>query len=824
MHTALRDLRYAVRQLSKTPGFALAIILALALGIGATTAIFSLVEGILLRPLPFVSPDHLVILGDHVGDSPGIGVTAREIGDYARISSAFASMGGYATQSYELSGGATPEEVDGARFNAGVFTTLGVQPVLGRVFTQAEEDAHQPLAVISYALWLNRYHRDPHVPGRAILLDRKTYTIIGVMPRSFDFPVGSGLLDQTQVWVPLSLTPEELSDQNVGAWGYHMVARLRDGVTARQAAEDAERVGHEIMRNFPASMAAIRIRGDVDLLQEHLVADSRPLLRTLLLAVLSVLLIACVNVAGLLLVRAIRRQREYAVRLALGAGSSAIIRSSLFEGILLSLAGGILGLAVDFVAIRTSLRFLPDSMPRVDSISIDATVAAFAILLAIVTGAACSFAPALAALRTNLTESLKESARGASGTAGHGWLRSSLIVTQIAVALVLLNTSVAFLRSFEKMHAVDPGFRPDHVLSASYELPLNQYSTTDSENAFDREVIKRLSGKPGVVAAGVTDTLPANDSYRGSSFTIEGERSEGWKLKFAEFSIVDGDYFAAMGIPLLDGRTFTVEDRANSPLVVIVNETMAKQAWPNQEAVGKRMHAGNPKKGYPWATVVGVVADTKPGSRDEPAVEQFYAPALQPATLYGTNYDGKLSNSGNLFVVMRSAMPAEQMPATLRATVAEVDPLLALQHVQSMDDAIANVEAPRRFNTDLVTAFALAALLLTTTGIYAVVAFSVSLRVQEIAIRMALGAQREGIVRLVLTTGAKLAFFGCCLGILGSLAASRLIASFLFGVGAAEPAIYVASVCIMVILAILASALPAVRAASVDPVKALRLT
>lgn len=819
-----RELRFAVRQLWKAPGVTLTAVLTFALGIGATTAIFSLVEGILLRPLPFSDPDRLVMLGDHLQQGGGGSVTAREIGTYAKATTAFSSMGGYIDSSYELSGDATPEQVHAARFTAGVFSTLGVRPILGRVFTQKEEDDHQPLAVISYALWLNRYHQDRNVLGKPLVLDRKVYSIIGVMPRSFEFPLQEGHLEQAQLWVPMSLTADELSDDHAGFWGYQIVARLKDGVTESQGSQDADRVARQIKRDLPVAQSAVPFQADVTPLRELEVEDVRPILRTLFLAVTVVLLIACANVAGLLLVRAIRRRREYAVRLALGARSTVILRETLFGGLLLSVCGGLLGLAFAAIAIRTAVNLLPDSMPRIDSISIDAAVAGFAFVVAVVSGVACSLAPAFAALRTNLTQSLKEGAQSGTGTTSHTWLRSALVVSEIAIALVLLTVSGAFLRSFQKMRAVDPGFRPDHVLIAGYQLPLKQYSTQACADSFNHQVIEKLSGKPGVLSAAVTSALPGAGLFRQTGYTIEGQSIDSWKLKFAMYGTTYGDYFQALKIPLLDGRYFTPDDRANALPVVIVNLSMAKRCWPGQRAVGQRMHAGTPKKALPWATVVGVVADTKMGSRDEPSDDQFYTPAEQPATLYGGDFNGQLSDAAGGTITLRSALPPEQMVKTLRATVAEVDPLLALDQVQSMTDMMSSAEAPRRFNTDLITAFALGALLLAISGIYAVVAFSVATRTQEIAIRMALGEQRIGIARLVLVSGAKLAAIGCGIGVLGSLGASRLVSSFLFEASATDPLIYAGGVVLMMLLAVLASVLPASRAAAADPVVALRST
>ncbi|MGH9741502.1 MAG: ABC transporter permease [Candidatus Acidiferrum sp.] len=824
MHALAHNLRIALRQLRNTPGFALTVVLTLALGIGATTAVFSLVEGILLRPLPFQNADRLVLLGDHLGNSPNLPVTAREIATYSTATTAFSSMGAYITTGYELSGGTVPEEVSAARITSSVFPTLGVQPILGRVFTPQEEDAHQPLAVISYPFWLNHYHRDPHVLGSSIVLDRKTYSIIGVMPRGFEFPLQPGRLDQSQLWVPMELTPDELSGQSTGFWGYHMIARLKSGVTLPQAAQDADRVAHQIMRDFPANMSKIRIRGGVQLFRENAVADARPLLRTLFFAVAIVLLIACVNVSSLLLVRAIRRRLDYAVRLALGASPPVIIREAVLEGLLLSLAGGLLGLAFAAIAIRTALHLLPDSMPRIDSISMDGTVASFAFLLALVCGTLCSLTPAFAALRTNvsLSESLKDGSRIGTGASSHSWLRSILVVSEVAVAMVLLTASGAFLRSFQKMRAVNPGFRPDNVLVAGYQLPLNQYPTDASVDTFNRAVVNQLSNQPGVFDVGITSFLPASGAAAEAAYTIDGAPTDHWKLQFAAFAMTYGGYFRAMGIPLLEGRTFTLHDRADAPLVVIVNQSMSRHSWPGQHAIGKRLHIGNPQKPLPWATVVGIVADTKLGARDEPSADQLYFPAEQPAILFGSQASGELTNVAGGYIALRSVLLPEHLAQTLRSTIAQIDPLLPLQQVQPMNDVISNVEAPRRFNTDLITSFAFGALLLAVTGIYAVVAFSVSLRTQEIAIRMALGAQRSGIARLVIISGAKLALLGCVLGLLGSFAVSRLVSSFLFGVSATDPFIYAVAVLVMMLLALFASAIPATRAASADPIVALR--
>jgi predicted permease len=819
-YLSMRDLRLAVRQLRKAPGFSLAIVLTLALGIGATTAIFSLVEGVLLRPLPFRDPQRLVLLGDRLGDGAQLAVTASEVATYEHVAQAFSSIGAYVNTSWELSGGALSESVNGARLTSSVFPTLDIAPAVGRVFTPQEDDAHAPVAVISYALWLNRFHSDPHIAGATITLDRRNYTIVGVMPRSFEFPLLPGRVGQAQLWVPMSFTADELAP-STGAWAIHLVARLKDGVSVQQAAHDANRVAQQVMRDFPPELAAIHIRGDVLPLRESVVAGVRPLLRTLFLAVCIVLLIACANVATLLLVRAIRRRREHAVRLALGAHAGTILRECVSEGLALSLAGGLLGLALAAFALRATVPLLPESMPRIGTASINAGVAGFALLIAVLTGVLCSLAPAWAAVRTNLLENLKEDTRSGTGSLRHTWLRSSLVVAEIAIATVLLTVSLAFLRSYQQMLGVDPGFRPDHVLIAGYKLPAQQYATESSIANFNREVVDRLASQPATVAVGLANTLPDTGGGGRGGFTIEGASSAGWKLRFAPFIETYGDYFRALGISLIAGRHFTERDRSDAPLVCIVDQSMAKQEWPGQSPIGKRLHIGNPKRTLPWAIVVGVAPDVRIDAPDQPAGEQWYFPMEQPAIIEGTGVTGMVDLSTG-WIALRSTLPPEQMIRTLRSVVEGIDPRLALDPVRPMTDAISAVEAPRRFNTGLITAFALAALLLAALGIYAVIAFTASQRTQEIALRMALGAQRSNIARLVLCSGAKIVVTGCALGVLGSLSVSRLVGAFLFGVSATNPLVYVASVVLMLVLALVASALPALRAAAADPAQALR--
>jgi predicted permease len=550
----VRELRVTARQLRKSPGFAATAILTLAFGIGATTAIFSIVEGVLLRPLPFADPGRLVVLGDTVpginmGRNGHIGVTIPQILTYERETRGFAALGGFEQARYEFSGAGAPAEISAARVTASIFPLLGVAPLMGRTFTQQEDDGGQQVTVISYAMWRSRFSRDPKILGRKIELNRKTYEIIGVMPRGFEFPLIPGQMDQSRLWVPLSPTPDEM--QAAAGWCCGMVGRLEPGVTPAQAQQDAGRVARQITRNFPAYMSGQRIGAMVRPLAEDTVAQARPLLRMLFLAVTVVLFIACANLAGLLLVRVIRRRREIAVRRALGASGAALLRQSLVETLTLSLAGGLIGLSLAALAVRVGISFLPETLPRVESIRLDWHVVLFAMGTALLTGLLCGLVPALAAARTGMNETLKDG--GLTGSAGgsHARLRSALVVAEIAVALVLLIASGLLLRSFEKLRDVDPGFRTDHMLTANYNLPQEQYSRQAAIDIFNSTLLRRLERLPGIEAVGITSYLPASGMVRNSTFVADGYVPlKGTEVDIAWPSQVMGDYFRAAGIPL----------------------------------------------------------------------------------------------------------------------------------------------------------------------------------------------------------------------------------------------------------------------------------
>jgi predicted permease len=825
MNNLSRDIRYALRQLLKSPGFTATAVLTLAFGIGATTAIFSIVEGVLLRPLPFADPGRVVVVGDLIEGTEFTtpSVPAYESVLYARGTRSFSSMGAYQQTAYELSGAGDPAQVSASRLNSGVFTALGVSPLMGRVFTSQEEDGREQVAVISYQMWRSRLHGNAQVLGTKIQLDRKPYVVIGVMPREFEFPLVPGQLNRSEFWVPMSFTQGEI-ENGKGSWNFQMVGRLKPGISPAQAQQDAQGVAQEIMRNLPGQMSSLRIRAAVERLDETTVEASRPLVRALFLAVVVVLFIACANLAGLLLVRVIRRRREISVRLALGANNAAVLRQNLIETLALSVSGGLLGLLLAAIALRVGLSFLPETLPRISSIGLDWKVVGFALLLAIVTGLMCGLIPALAATRTDVNEALKEGGRTGTSGGGHARLRSALVVVELAVALVLLTGAGLLLRSFEKLRMVDMGFRTDHVLTASYSLPSHQYSTQAAVDAFNRELIAKLQQLPSVQAVGVTTTLPGAGNDSNSGFVAEGfTPPKGAELQLGWPAQILGDFFAAQGIPLIRGRGFNEADRADSPLVVIVNRTLAEHYWPGQDPIGKRIHIGIKETPLPWMTVVGEIGDIKQTTPDGITKPQFYQPPSQFKQTLGqfAPPDMLVGNGGS--IVMRSAMAPEQMADSLRGAVRSIDPQLPLTQVESMDRVVAEGQAPRRFNAALISSFAGAAVLLAVLGIYSVIAFSAALRTHEMAIRLALGSQRSSVMRLILVSGAKLGLAGCVIGGIVAVFATRLLRSLLFHVDPLDPMVLVLAAVSIFALALLASVIPARRAAAVEPMQALRM-
>lgn len=596
----LRDVKTAIVLLLRSPVFTATAILMLAVGIGATTSIFSIVESVLLRPLPFPHPEQLVVLSDRLnnaqlGGSGGgeAGVTSRDILAYTRYTHSFTALGGYGYSSYELSGIGDAARINAARMTADVFAVLDVPPMLGRVFTTQEDEQKQRVVVLSYAAWSSRFQRDPNIVGRRILLDRAPYVVIGVMPRTFEFPFYSGHANQSELWVPMSFTADELGAGAAG-WDFAMVGRLKPGVSAEQAQSDAEQVAQQTMRAYPAFMASMRISAVVRSLHEDLVAQVRPLIRTLFFAVAVVLLIACANLASLLLVRSIRRRREIAVRLAIGARGGALLRQVLFESLLISFTGGALGLLFAAIVVRIGTSFLPETLPRLDNVGIDWNVALFALFLAVLTGLLCGAAPAFAALRTNVNDVLRQGGRTGTPGAGYARLRSVLVIGEIAIALALLCASGLLLRSFSRMRAVHLGFRPDHALVAWFSLPPAEYPTQPAVNLFHQQLLVRLQQLPGAIASGISDQLPASGTG-GTSFAFVAEGyapPAGAPLNLAWPSNVAGDYFRAMEIPLLAGRLFTAADTADTQPVVVVNRTLAEHYWPGQNPLGRHIRWG----------------------------------------------------------------------------------------------------------------------------------------------------------------------------------------------------------------------------------------
>ncbi len=630
MQTFIREFVHTVRQLRREPGFTSLVVLTLALAIGASTLIFSVVEAVLLRPLPFHDPGRLVLVKENVNllQNQAADLPAPDVLRFIKETHSFAEAGGFVGAQREFSGRGEPVQLMTARVTAGVLPTLGVTPRLGRFFTQREDDTNERVAVVSYSLWQSRFGGDEKVLGQRVLLDRQSYVVIGVMPKEFEFPVAAGALSETALWVPMSFTPYEREDAGDN-WQYGLVARLKTGVTRQQAEADCNRVARSIQAEYSAKWK-VTVSATLIGLKEDVVQQARSLLYVLFGSVMVVLLVACANVAGLLLIRAIRRRREIAVQMAMGAPGSAVVRQPLMESLLLSCCGAGLGLLWAALGLRAWSGLLPATLPRVHEIRMDGMVAGFAVAAAIGTGVLCALAPAFAALRTTVNDALRQSGRGGE-SAGHVRLRSGLIVAEIAVAMVLLTAAGLLLKSFRNMQEVDPGFVPEHVVTAAYTLPPVRYARQEQIDGFHDGLLSKLEALPGVKAAGLASSLPMAEPGSDRFFEAEGHPFVPGTPDVGEANaLVAGNFLRAMQIRLIRGRYFDERDTAKAPLVIIVNRTLAERYWPGQNPIGKKIRwTPGSKIKRPWMTVVGVVADTKQGALDSESMPQAYEPLAQ---------------------------------------------------------------------------------------------------------------------------------------------------------------------------------------------------
>lgn len=819
----LSDLKYALRQLRKAPGFTLTAVLTLALGIGGVTAVFSVVDAVLLRPLPYPQADRLIVIHEGIehqwSDSA---LSAPDVIAFERESRAF-TVGGFIGSDYEATGAGTPFRAKAERLTASVFPVLGVQPLLGRTFTQKEDEQSAPVTVISDALWRERFDANPNVVGRTIDLDRRPYTIIGVMPPQFETPDGLGSIAQRDLWVPMSFTPTEKGAE-ADDFDYGAVARLKPGVMEAQAQQDSERVVKAINAKVPGLHLVVTVRG----LKEQTVKDARPLLRTLLAASFLILLIACANVANLLLVRAAGRRREFGVRLALGAARKTMLRQALMESLLLGVIGGALGLGLAAALIDTATALLPKvaaDLPRINEIAIHWPVAVLVIALVGATGLVCGLAPALARMRAEVLDALRDGSQGAGQGRSQHRLRNGLVVAETALAMVLLVASGLLLRSFGKMLETDPGFQSQHVMTASLALPQESYPSQQRADAFFGNLQQKLEALPGVKAVGFSSNIPVIG--RNSSRLLAPEdyvHRPDEKYLFAANYLTSGNYFAALRIPVLRGRAFTpADDQPGAPLVIIISQSFAEKFFAGKDPVGMHVKCGpSYADAMPPMTIVGVVGDVKANPLDRTQMMQTYEPVSQAAADLGP-LAAMVGVVENLRVVARTAGDAQALETSFTQAVQQADPLLAITNLHTMDEVVAQTEAPRRFNTLVFTAFAAIALGLALLGIYGVLAYAVTERTREIAIRMALGATREDVQRRTLRSAVLLGLMGVAAGFAAAAGVVRYLTSLLYGVRPLDGVTVAGAVLVLLTCAALAGWIPARRAASVEPMEALRM-
>ncbi len=824
IETLALDVRFTLRQLRKSPGFTLTAVLTLAIGIGGIAAVSSVVEAVLLRPLPFDEPGRLVRLHEGVEHQFELAdLPAPDVIRFARDSHAFSQVAGFVSTEFEVSGAGKPFQARAERVNASLLPLLGTQPILGRSFTQSEDENSSAVAIISYALWRERFESDPKIIGATVDLDRRPYTIIGVMARSFEFPLDAGRLSHRDMWVPMSFTPDEKQD-DTDNFQYGAIARLRPGVTLAQAQTDVRRMVGAIEAEIPPQYG-IHLTSNIRFLQEETVHGARPLLNALLAAAGLILLIACANLANLLLMRAAGRRREFGVRMALGAARKAMLRQLLTESLLLSAIGGVLGIVLAALLVQLAAATLPDSLPRLNEIALRWPVLLAAIGLTGATGALCGLAPALASIKADVLDSLREGGRGTGQGRSQTRMRGALAIMEVALAMLLLVASGLLLRSFARMLETDPGFQPEHVLTASLTLPEHDYPTQQKVDAFYRELLRQLSALPLVSSAGASSNIPVIGINSDRAFVPEGyspQNGRAW-LTVSNYFVL-GDYFGAMRIPLIQGRYFTAaDDQPDAPVVAIISQSAARQHWPGMDPVGRRFRmGGNPKSTRPLITVVGVVGDVRQGPLDQSVYPQMYEPFAQSQRQWESQPKQVISPYRSLHLVLNTTANPSALQASLEKTVHQLDPLLAVTDMYTMEEVVAATQTSRRFNTGILTAFATIALALALLGIYGVLGYSVTERTREIAIRMALGATRQEVLRRTLRNALALAGAGIAGGLIASAGLMRFLSSLLYGVKPLDFGAILGAAAVLLACSALAGWLPARRAASIDPMQVLR--
>jgi len=808
MESLLLDLRYGFRMLVRNPSFTLVAIGVIALGIASGSAIFSVVNAVLLRPLPYVEPDRLVLIRQANGLFRTTAVSAAEVWDYKERNKVFSDFAASTPANLNLTGQGEATRIQIARVSSSLFPLLGVPPKIGRTFTDDEDKVGgDAVAIISERLWRSRFGAESEIAGRTIKLDERPYNIVGVMPASFRYPATDNTFsDSVDMWIPLRMTDEEKRGR-ANSYDFALVGRLKPGISIEQAQADIQSIAEQMVAEHPDIYSgSTRMTAGVISLTDQMVSPVRSVLLVLMGAVGLVLLVGCANVANLLLARSQVRLKEMAIRTAVGASSRRLIRQLLTESVMLSIVGGGLGLLLAGWAVDLMVRFGPDSLPRILEVNLDMRVMLFTLIISVATGVLFGLAPAVHSSRVNLNESLKESGGRSSGGRASKRMRGALIVFETAIALVLLIGSGLLVFSFMKLLRVPPGFNPEGVVIARTSMPAARYPKIELGKAMYNRVLDRISALPGVEAVSVASNLPLADGWS-IGFRIEGEDSS--TFHSAANAWVSNDYFRAMGINLLQGREFGSEDREDGTAVILINQAFARKFFDGQDPIGKRIRWGG--WGVDWLTVVGVVNDVRVSSLEKDPAPASYMPIFQvPRT------------RRNVVFIARTSGNPDTLVAAMRSQIQEVDQELPVYDVRTMNSVVAESVAQRRFAMVLISIFAGLALVLASVGLYAVMSSLVAQRTREIGIRVALGARGVDVVSLVVRQGAILTLIGIGLGLIAAFALTRTMTSLLFGVSATEPIVFIVIPLILAAVALVACLVPARRAVRVDPMVALR--